>query len=588
MLRVASATAVVCAAYALEAVAQGGIQPDNSREGMFDGTERAQNGPVCGNDSIARIIINTAPPFEPQTFKIISKTAKILTKLHITTREQVIRRYLALQEGGFCTEERRRESEVILRAQPFLADAVVRVERNDDGSVNIIVETVDELSLVFSPRVTGNSPVVNGLKIGETNLEGTGVTAVAGWKNDRYYRDVFSGKLIHYQLFGRPYHFSAEGSRNSQGSSWELQASHPYITDLQRLSWRVTAGSLHGYQKFLRPGAEEIHLSLRRDYQDAGGLFAVKPFGKLFLIGSSISTEKEQSGSHPVVISDTGIVQDTSSELTDRYGEYVTSRINLLLGYRDLRLMRVSGFDALEGTQDMRKGLQVSALFGKGFKILRGADDDYFASLSVYYGVGNPRSFFGVETTTERRRDVDATQWDGILASSKGAWYYKPNAANTFTASMEFSGGWRQRVPFQLTFRDRIGGVRGYGKSDIAGGQRVVLRLEERFRVGRIRDLASWGGAIFADAGKMWAGDAPFGTTTGVNSSIGVSLVAAISPQSRRLWRVDFAMPLSDRKTSRFEVRFKVTDMTRVFWREPDDVQVGRERSVPHSVYHWP
>jgi len=36
------------------------------------------------------------------------------------------------------------------------------------------------------------------------------------------------------------------------------------------------------------------------------------------------------------------------------------------------------------------------------------------------------------------------------------------------------------------------------------------------------------------------------------------------------------------------ELRFTTTDLTRIFWNEPDDVQAARERSIPNSVYNWP
>jgi hypothetical protein len=116
----------------------------------------------------------------------------------------------------------------------------------------------------------------------------------------------------------------------------------------------------------------------------------------------------------------------------------------------------------------------------------------------------------------------------------------------------------------------------------------VIFRLEDRYRFGHFRQLAALAGAGFIDAGKLWAGDVPYGVTTGVKFSAGISLLAAFPPNSRRTWRMDLAMPLNDRKDAKFEVRFTTTDFTRIFWKEPDDVQAARERSVPNSVYNWP
>ena len=59
------------------------------------------------------------------------------------TNPEVISRYLLLHVGDVCDEQRRSESERILRAQPVISDAVIRAERVADGEVRLRVETID-------------------------------------------------------------------------------------------------------------------------------------------------------------------------------------------------------------------------------------------------------------------------------------------------------------------------------------------------------------------------------------------------------------------------------------------------------------
>ncbi|HJP58539.1 MAG TPA: hypothetical protein VJ865_01015, partial [Gemmatimonadaceae bacterium] len=106
--------------------------------------------------------------------------------------------------------------------------------------------------------------------------------------------------------------------------------------------------------------------------------------------------------------------------------------------------------------------------------------------------------------------------------------------------------------------------------------------------VGRYKDFASVAVAGWVDAGKIWAGDSPFGVTTPVSGSVGVSLLAASPPQSRRTARMDIAFPVRGPHGHGWEVRFLVNDFTRVFRVEPRDVFYNRERSVPSSVFNWP
>ncbi|HKN68871.1 MAG TPA: hypothetical protein VJW73_21450, partial [Gemmatimonadaceae bacterium] len=71
-------------------------------------------------------------------------------------------------------------------------------------------------------------------------------------------------------------------------------------------------------------------------------------------------------------------------------------------------------------------------------------------------------------------------------------------------------------------------------------------------------------------------------------ASLGFSILGSVPPRSARLWRLDIALPLNPRGPRRLELRILSTNQTSFFWREPDDVQLGRERTVPSSIFNWP
>ena len=58
-----------------------------------------------------------------------------------------------------------------------------------------------------------------------------------------------------------------------------------------------------------------------------------------------------------------------------------------------MHFVRVSGFDALEGTQDLRTGFQLATLLGKGARFLRGNERDWFGSADIYLGSASPISY---------------------------------------------------------------------------------------------------------------------------------------------------------------------------------------------------
>jgi outer membrane protein assembly factor BamA len=97
------------------------------------------------------------------------------------------------------------------------------------------------------------------------------------------------------------------------------------------------------------------------------------------------------------------------------------------------------------------------------------------------------------------------------------------------------------------------------------------------------------GGAVFVDAGKVWAGDIPFGTTTPVKVGIGVGLLAASPVGSRRTYRVDLAVPVSADKFAKWEVRVSVINIAELgALQEPIDVLFGRELVSTSSSFAFP
>lgn len=134
---------------------------------------------------------------------------------------------------------------------------------------------------------------------------------------------------------------------------------------------------------------------------------------------------------------------------------------------------------------------------------------------------------------------------------------------------------------------DGQGGVRGYHGSRVSGGQRIVLRLEERWSIGQVTRHLDVGVAAFSDAGKLWRGDVPYGVTSPLRTSVGLGLLAAF-PHSRQLWRLDLAVPAStDVNAHRWELRLSFTRVLG-FWREPRDIARVRAGAAPSAIFTWP
>ena len=542
----------------------------------------------CSGQMVSDIIVRTEPPALGDLSKRSRVAARAVRAVHATTRPQVVRRLIIQGIGAQCRELARAESERILRAQPFIAEATITPHAMPDGSVVLEVVTVDELEWLVDVGVKGSSPFVNRVKLGNANIGGEAIALQGVWSAARGpYRDTYGARFMDYQLLGRPYQLMLAGTRRPLGGDWTALAGHAFLTDLQRVAWRTATGERSEYIPLLRESVDAPSVRIKRSFTDIGGIVRLGAPGRLSLFGASYTREYDSGDNEYIRVTRNGLVRD-STAVTDSIHPYRSGRINGLWGVRNIHFLRVTGFDALSATQDVREGFQLGLLGGRSLAVLGSENDDIFLSADMYAGVGSPTTFAAMQVQGEGRQDYNTNRWDGIISSGRGAIYQRMTPRQTLVVDGEWSGGWRQRLPFQLTLGDERGGVRGYRDSQAAGAQRAVARLEDRWYIGRIRALADLGLAPFFDAGRLWAGDAAFGANTPVRLGTGISLLAAVPPRSKRLFRLEVGYPLSKDPHAKLEIRITATDLTRLFWDEPGDVKRSRESTVPASIFNWP
>lgn len=543
----------------------------------------------CQGQRITDVTIRTAAP-TAAVLRRVALLGAIVAAVHQTTEPDIVRRFLLLGVGDPCDELRRAESERILRAQPFIAEATVLVVPDSDGTVSLDVRTTDEVALVLGGAIGRGSPPLRFIRVGDANLAGQGVYLAGDWRDGGQFRDGYGGRFIDNQLFGQPYTFTVGGHRNPLGSDWDADLSHAFYTDIQRVAWRAQAGTLDDYVQYRNDENSSHAIPLARNYYDLGGIIRLGPPGRLSLFGASISGDDERPGATPVLVTKDGFAPDPGSQLANRFVAHRIARVNALWGVRDIGFARVRGYDALTATQDLPIGFQLGTMFGRSLSVLGSRDDDIFMAADIYVGAVGRNNGLRLQLEGEGRRSNDNDGlWDGILSTGRAVEYLQLIPRTTTTVSLEFSGGWRQRIPFNLSLGDPDGGVRGYASSNTPGGQRAVARVENHIFTGHPFEQTDFGLGVFADAGRLWAGDIPYGVSTPVRASAGFSLLGSAPRGSARVWRVDVVYAINPEAGGhRFELRFSNTNKTTFFLAEPSDIQATREHTVPSSVFRWP
>ncbi|MFI5233658.1 MAG: hypothetical protein ACHQSE_14215 [Gemmatimonadales bacterium] len=508
--------------------------------------------------------------------------------MHSTpTRPEVIRAYLRMTEGTPCTELDRSESERLLRAQRFISLATVRPVPDGPGRVRIVVETVDEIPVLVGGSAQGAK--IKSLLLGTENLGGRGITLEVSGQEGGRYRTGFGGDFIKYGAFGGPLTLAVGGELDPQGDALRFEFSKPFLTEEQPNGFHIGANELNNYYDLERPTGDDVFLNVRRSSYDVGvgsRIGRIGNSGAVGVLGALLVGEDVHSASQAVLMTDSGLVAAPGlPEVDNRYQTFSVVRVGAFGGIRALTFTTVRGFDAVSAAQDLGRGAQFGLFVGPSIWESQHTSD-YFLSGEFYAGIGNPSSFFEMRITGEGRADRENQRWDGVVSYGKFVWYVKPSNVVTRVASLEISGIQHLELPVQLSFSDHEGGLWGFPNSRTVGGQRAVLRLEERRVVPLFTRKADWAVALFADAGKIWAGDVPFGQTSPVRAAAGISLLSAYPAGGKRTYRVDLAIPLNP-DGAKFEIRFSSSDQTGSIWRQPNDLAIAHSAAVLQNLGSW-
>ena len=545
----------------------------------------------CRGQRIDSITIDAQAP-TVAGLRRVPVVGNVVRKTHIITRPDIVRGYLLLRVGDRCNELRRAESERILRAQPFIADAAIEVLANDRGGVDLDVRTIDESSIVLSASAASESPTLRSLKVGSINLSGLGIATTASWRHQPAFDDRLELRVTDYQFAGRPSVLSVAIVRAPLGRDDRAELTLPFRTDVQRFAWRTLIGESRGHAPFAERDSGRLVLGYAREYAEGGGIIRAGPPGLLSLFGLSFTNERAYPDSGPELVTARGFQPDTAALFGARFRETRAARINALLGFRALRFMRVRAFDALRGTQDIPLGLQFGTLVGRGVPALGANSNDVFVASDIYVGLGTPRRTYQLQLQGEGRHERGTKTWDGLVGSGRLSRHSRPTDVRTRVITVEWSGTSKTLVPHSLSLGLPDGGLRGFRDATAVGGRRAIMRFDEQLFLGAPFDFGDVGVSLFTDVGRLWAGDLPYGTTTPKRRprvAAGASMLLAIPMRSTTMWRLEYAVPMNrEAGTRRWELRLSHRDITSSFWREPVDVNAVRARAVPASVYNWP
>lgn len=473
---------------------------------------------------------------------------RLMNRLHVRTRESVIRRQLLFHPGEPFTRQRLEETERILRQANYLYDAQISVLSCEDDTVDVLVRTRDVWTLqpsISLERSGGESRF--GFDLQEENFLGRGGSL---W----FFRSIDEDRTsteIGYadRNLGRNWiSLSTRLADNSDGHAFGLRVERPFYS----LDTRLAGGG-----EVLDEKREDTVYSLGDeigkfrhdiDYFDlyvgsSAGL--VDRWVTRWVIGAVHDRrrfgESADTLNPPLIPEDRQLVYPYIEYqlLEDRYG-------------------RAENLDQIQRTEDVLLGAQLSLRLGVMAEPL-GADREGAVFAARWSsGYGDPARLHWVVTAQAEGR-IESGNLKNAIAGGSARWYLRQSDRRLLFATLrgDVSEALDLDNPLEIGGDD---GLRGYPLRYQRGDARAQFTIEQRY----FTDYYLWrlfrvGGAVFFDAGRMW-GENPYGGENfGWLKDVGFGLRLASTRSSLgKMIHIDFAFPLDgDASIDSFQVLFE-------------------------------
>jgi hypothetical protein len=490
---------------------------------------------------IGEISIRTLQIFDLDDPRENKALYRLANRLHLRTRESVIRAYLLFASGDPYSAHVLQETERNLRSLRFLREPSVRATRAHDGVVDIEVVTHDVWTLQVGPSFGRSGGKNNSsFSFADQNFLGRGKTLILGaerdvdrdsqmiewrdpsingtrWQDVLYWSDTSDGHVRRLSVW-RP--FYALESRNSFG----LLAGDSVLTDTRYAlgeSYDSLRHDNHAFELYtgwsggLRNGRTRRLTAGWRVVSDAFRAQTATPD----TIGTRAPLPRDRNFSYPFLRADW--IRD----------DFQTTR--------DLEL--------IQRTEDVQFGLSGSAVLGV---VTRAAGSDRNATLldtTGNYGrqLTDTQQLFVTMNFSSR---IEAGRSMDQRASATGAWYWRHAPRLLAHAKLTLARGSALDLDHYYSLGGDTG-LRGYPLRYQLGSGLTLLKLEERLYTGySLWQLFDIGAAAFLDAGRVHGGNPLGAPARGWLKDVGVGLRLGNSRSSLgAVIHIDLATPLDRR-----------------------------------------
>jgi hemolysin activation/secretion protein len=486
------------------------------------------------NAVIGRITIEADDIFDTAIKGENSWLYRTANKLHISTREAVIRDQLLFKTGQPFRLRVVRETERILRANVYLYDAAIVPIAWDGHTVDLEVRTRDNWTLNpginFSRQGGENRGAV---QVEEKNLLGTGRGMKFDWAKN-VDRESLTVSYSDPHFLSTWTTFAVAYSDADDGDTKNLRIDRPfYALDTRHALGLYAYDSLRTDPRY-DMGHKIGEFQHRQEYYEAyGGWSSGWKGGWVTRYTSGITVQQDRFALLPDVAPGGPLPGDRELAYPWLGFELIEDRFEERINQ-----------DQIERTEDILVGMRAGGRVGYASDALGSDRDAWVFSGFVQDGADlrAGESLFGTATASGRLEG--GTLRDGVLAAE--ARYYRRTSKN-----FKFFATANGTVTKDLDAESQLllggdNGLRGYPLRYQAGTASALLTLEERYYTGwypfRLFHVAA---AVFFDMGRTWGEDITGATSMGLLKDVGVGLRLGSSRSAfGNVLHVDLAFPL--------------------------------------------
>jgi outer membrane protein assembly factor BamA len=447
----------------------------------------------------------------------------VANKLHINTREATVLRRLPFRKGDSVTVDALRETEKNLRAEAFLADAIIEVKRLPDSTLAVKVHTYDQwtTNLSVSLSVKGGEPVwwVGAL---ESNVLGTGqrLGFFIGHDLERDSRWIDYGNSAFTEQRLR---LAGQYAWLSDGFSYSLSLSKPLRTRNQKWGFSLSASGQELSETIYLSANDASRLQDQGTFPASredglGQTYALKQWKRVatyaayagvtraygYSLKTSITPFYERRDRYnmdgfrrdSVMVAALG---NPAYPLNQRHDEVLGATVNLYqYGYKT-----VQNFRNLKWSETIETGWRLSASVGQNQEWL-GADnpDLYFSYTGVYNNAWRDDLFFNSNATMKYFVADGSTMDNGTVSGyAEAQWKPIPLFATVFVG--QYAHYFAQPAGERLYLGEESG-LLGFPNFYYGGQARFLATAEQRFFPPQEFGTIAPALALFLNAGNTY------------------------------------------------------------------------------------